>query len=62
VRSWGPHSDVVEPLKRMGERYKLLILSNADDSFVAESAPRLEADFRTAGAHRVGGLGAARRS
>jgi 2-haloacid dehalogenase len=45
VRSWGPHPDVVEPLKRMAEHYKLVILSNADTSFLAESVPRLEADF-----------------
>ena len=45
VRSWGPHPDVVEPLKKMGEHYKLVILSNADESFLAESVPRLEADF-----------------
>jgi 2-haloacid dehalogenase len=45
VRSWGPHSDVPEPLKKMGEHYKLVILSNADDSFLKESVPRLGADF-----------------
>ena len=45
VRSWGPHADVPEPLKKMGEHYKLVILSNAEDSFLAESVPRLGADF-----------------
>src|SRR3712207_702208 len=45
VRSWGPHPDVVEPLKKMGERYKLVILSSANDSFLAESGPRREAKF-----------------
>jgi 2-haloacid dehalogenase len=45
VRSWGPHADVPEPLKRMGEHYKLVILSNADDAFLKESVPRLGADF-----------------
>ena len=45
VRSWGPHADVPAPLKKMGENYKLVILSNADDSFLAESVPRLGADF-----------------
>jgi 2-haloacid dehalogenase len=45
VRSWGPHADVPAPLKKMGEHYKLVILSNADDSFLAESVPRLGADF-----------------
>ena len=29
----------------MGEHYKLVILSNADDSFLEESVPRLGADF-----------------
>jgi len=32
----------------MGEHYKLVILSNADDSFLAESVPRLGAEFHTA--------------
>ena len=45
VRSWGPHADVPEPLKKMGENYKLVILSNADDSFLKESVPKLGADF-----------------
>jgi 2-haloacid dehalogenase len=45
VRSWGPHEDVPVPLKEMGQHYKLVILSNADDSFLEESVPRLGADF-----------------
>jgi 2-haloacid dehalogenase len=45
VRSWGPHPDVPAPLKTMAEHYKLVILSNADDSFLAESVPRLGAPF-----------------
>ncbi|MBT2533048.1 HAD hydrolase-like protein [Arthrobacter sp. ISL-48] len=45
VRSWGAHDGVIEPLKRMGESYKLVILSNADDSFLQTSVPRLEAPF-----------------
>jgi 2-haloacid dehalogenase len=45
VRSWGPHADVPTPLKAMAEHYKLVILSNADDSFLAESVPRLGAEF-----------------
>jgi 2-haloacid dehalogenase len=45
VRGWGPHPDVPAPLKRMAEQYKLVILSNADDSYLAESVPRLGADF-----------------
>ncbi|MGW0372629.1 haloacid dehalogenase type II, partial [Streptomyces coeruleorubidus] len=45
VRSWGPHADVPEPLKKMSENYKLVIFSNADDAFLEESVPRLGADF-----------------
>ena len=45
VRSWDPHPDVVEPLKKMAEKYKLVILSNADDSVLADSVPRLGAPF-----------------
>lgn len=45
VRSWGPHSDVPAPLKTMGENYPLVILSNADDSVLAQSVPRLGAPF-----------------
>jgi 2-haloacid dehalogenase len=45
VRSWGPHPDVVEPLKKMAKHYKLVILSNADNSFLEETVPRLEAPF-----------------
>jgi 2-haloacid dehalogenase len=37
VRSWRPHPDVPEPLKKMGEHYKLVILSNADESFLTEA-------------------------
>lgn len=45
VRSWVAHDDVPAPLKLMGENYKLVILSNADDSFLDISVPRLGADF-----------------
>ena len=45
VRGWGPHADVPAPLKVMGEHYKLVILSNADDSFLEDSVPRLGAEF-----------------
>jgi 2-haloacid dehalogenase len=45
VRTWGAHDDVPAPLKRMGENYQLVILSNADDSFLDISVPRLGADF-----------------
>jgi 2-haloacid dehalogenase len=36
---------VPAPLKKMGEHYKLVILSNGDDAFLDESVPRLGADF-----------------
>lgn len=45
VRSWGAHDDVPVPLKLMGENYQLVALSNADDSFLDISMPRLGADF-----------------
>ena len=45
VRSWGAHDDVPAPLKLMGDNYKLVALSNADDSFLDISMPRLGADF-----------------
>jgi 2-haloacid dehalogenase len=47
VRSWGAHEDVPAPLKKMGDNYKLVILSNADDSFLDVSVPRLGADFHS---------------
>jgi len=45
VRSWGSHADIPAPLEKMGDNYKLVILSNADDSFLEESVPRLGTDF-----------------
>lgn len=45
VMSWGPHADVPDPLKKMGEHYKLVIISNGDDRHLAASVPRLGADF-----------------
>jgi 2-haloacid dehalogenase len=45
VRNFEAHDGVIEPLKKMGENYKLVILSNADDAFLEVSVPRLEADF-----------------
>ena len=33
------------PLKHMGEHYKLVIFSDADDSFLKESVPRLGVEF-----------------
>ena len=34
VLTWGPHPDVIEPLKKMAEHFKLVILSNADTTFL----------------------------
>lgn len=45
VLSWGPHPDVVEPLKKMAEHFPLVALSNADDRHLAASIPKLEAPF-----------------
>lgn len=45
VRSWGAHDDVPAPLKLMGDNYQLVALSNADDSFLDISIPRLGAKF-----------------
>jgi 2-haloacid dehalogenase len=45
VRSWGAHPDIPAPLARMAEEFPLVILSNADDSFLKESVPRLGAEF-----------------
>jgi 2-haloacid dehalogenase len=45
VRGWVAHEDVPGPLKTMGENYQLVILSNADDSFLETTVPRLGADF-----------------
>jgi len=45
VASWGPHDGVISPLKTMAERYKLVILSNADDWHLKQSVPRLETEF-----------------
>jgi 2-haloacid dehalogenase len=45
VRSWEAHDDVPTPLKTMGENFKLVILSNADTSFLDVSVPKLGADF-----------------
>jgi 2-haloacid dehalogenase len=45
VRSFDAHDDVPAPLKLMGENYPLVALSNADDSFLEISMPRLGAEF-----------------
>ena len=48
VPSWGPHADVPEPLKRVAERFPLVILSNASDSQIGSNVEKLGAPF-----HRV---------
>lgn len=44
VLSWGPH-DVPAPLKKLGDNFPLVILSNADTSYLDALVPKLEADF-----------------
>ncbi|MBT0566808.1 haloacid dehalogenase type II [Williamsia sp. CHRR-6] len=45
VLTWGPHADVPAPLATMGANYPLVILSNADTSFLDVSVPKLGAPF-----------------
>jgi 2-haloacid dehalogenase len=45
VPTWGPHADVAEPLTRLGERYKLVILSNASDDQIGQNVEKLQARF-----------------
>lgn len=45
VASWGAHDGVLEPLTHMGKSYKLVILSNADDSHLERSVQNLGIDF-----------------
>ena len=45
VLTWGPHPDVIEPLKKMAEHFKLVIISNADTTFLDVAVPKLEAEF-----------------
>jgi 2-haloacid dehalogenase len=45
VLTWGPHDDVPAPLKRMGDNYPLVILSNADTRYLDTSVPKLGANF-----------------
>lgn len=47
VLSWGPHPDVPAPLAKMAEKYRLVILSNADTAFLDVSVPKLGAPFRS---------------
>jgi 2-haloacid dehalogenase len=45
VLTWGPHVDVPAPLKTLAENYPLVILSNADTTYLDTSVPKLGADF-----------------
>ena len=45
IPTWGPHADVAEPLTRIGERYKLVILSNASNSQIGSNVQKLQAKF-----------------
>jgi len=45
VLTWEPHDDVVAPLKKLGDNFPLVILSNADTKYLDVSVPKLEADF-----------------
>jgi 2-haloacid dehalogenase len=45
VLTWGPHDDVPAPLKKLGDNFPLVILSNADTSYLDALVPKLGADF-----------------
>ncbi len=45
VPTWGPHADVVEPLKRVAAEFPLVILSNSMIDLIPHSVARLEAPF-----------------
>lgn len=45
VPTWGPHPDVVEPLKRIAAEFPLVILSNSMIELIPHSVARLEAPF-----------------
>ncbi|GHH65624.1 haloacid dehalogenase type II [Promicromonospora soli] len=45
VYSWEPHDDVPAPLKKLGDNFALVILSNADTKYLDVSVPKLGADF-----------------
>jgi 2-haloacid dehalogenase len=47
IPTWNPHPDVVEPLKRVGERIPLVILSNSMVDLIPASVERLQAPFHT---------------
>ncbi|TVV70367.1 haloacid dehalogenase type II [Sphingomonas solaris] len=45
VPTWGPHPDVVEPLKRVAAEYPLVILSNSMKDLIPASVTALQAPF-----------------
>jgi 2-haloacid dehalogenase len=45
VLTWQPHDDVPAPLKKLGDNFPLVILSNADTSYLDVSVPKLGVDF-----------------
>jgi 2-haloacid dehalogenase len=45
IRDWPPFADSAAALRRLGERYRLAILSNIDDDLLHRSVERLEVDF-----------------
>lgn len=47
IPTWNPHPDVVEPLKRVGEKIPLVILSNSMVDLIPYSVEKLEAPFHT---------------
>jgi 2-haloacid dehalogenase len=47
VPTWGPHPDVVEPLKRVAKEIPLVILSNAMNDLIPYNVEKLEAPFHT---------------
>lgn len=46
VPSWGPHSDVPEPLAALAKRYPLVIFSNAADDQIMHNVDQLGAPFQ----------------
>ena len=45
LAGWQPFPDTVEALRRLAERYKLVILSNVDDDLFAYSQKKLQVKF-----------------
>ncbi|MCB2064571.1 MAG: haloacid dehalogenase type II [Novosphingobium sp.] len=45
IPNWGPHPDVVEPLKRVAAEFPLVILSNSMTNLIPHAVSALEAPF-----------------